>query len=153
MAHTLGSATALGTFIPHYTAPHHCTHYVWAVVKGTRWTWLKEYQWRHSHSPHLIVTSSTPSLTDQAAVDCVCLRERLCVHVCARWMKRPFLWTCVSVCASPSTYTCVQNNICNIIICIHSIYASRILGWREIYGSKQHCSLPSKGFCPTAHIL
>ena len=33
----VSSALALGTFIPHYTAPHHCTHYVWAVVRGTRW--------------------------------------------------------------------------------------------------------------------
>ena len=41
-AHTLGSATALGTLIPHYTAPHHCSHYVWAVVRGTRWTWLNK---------------------------------------------------------------------------------------------------------------
>ena len=57
------------------------------------------------HSPHhivfihLIVTSSIPRLNDQAAEDCVCLRESLCVNVCARWLERLCLWTlCMCLC-------------------------------------------------------
>ena len=67
--------------------------------------------------------SSHRAAADQAAVDCVCLREResFCVHVCARWLER--LICCnlfmdlvhVSVCESVSGYTCVQINISSVI--------------------------------------
>ena len=61
----------------------------------------------------------------------------------------------VSVCASASAYTCVQINICNIILCIHStlsaltVHCSKgpFLIWHRHSGLSQAFSLqPSYSF-------
>ena len=102
----------------------HCTMLL--KLCGLRVNILHDSWLSRLYSPHLIVTSSTPSPYWPSSCGlCLSERELVCPCMCKVIGETVFVdLVHVSVCASASTYTCVQIYICNKIICIHSILSA-----------------------------